>query len=176
MGFEHADDAGVVQLNDSVALVQTVDFFTPIVDDPYRFGMIAAANALSDVFAMGGRPLSALNIVCFPSKDLPVSVLEAIMQGGQDKLVEAGGILTGGHTVRDKELKYGMAVTGLVHPANLGESGRTTWGCPDSNQAYWYGSADNRAETWCNQRPRLRTSCPIHGAVESKSDGSRFIV
>ena len=96
VGFEHADDAGVVQLNDSVALVQTVDFFTPIVDDPYRFGMIAAANALSDVFAMGGRPLSALNIVCFPSKDLPVSVLEAIMQGGQDKLVEAGGILRWG--------------------------------------------------------------------------------
>lgn len=119
MGFEHADDAGVVHLQNDVALVQTVDFFTPIVDDPYTFGTIAAANALSDVFAMGGRPLSALNIVCFPSKDLPVSVLEAIMQGGHDKLREAGGILAGGHTVRDKELKYGMAVTGLVHPDKI---------------------------------------------------------
>lgn len=119
MGFEHADDAGVVHLQNELALVQTVDFFTPIVDDPYTFGTIAAANALSDVFAMGGRPLSALNIVCFPSKDLPVSVLEAIMQGGHDKLREAGGILAGGHTVRDKELKYGMAVTGLIHPDKI---------------------------------------------------------
>jgi len=119
IGFEHADDAGVVRMSDEIALVQTVDFFTPVVDDPYVFGTIAAANALSDVFAMGGRPLSALNIVCFPSKALSPEVLGDIMRGGHDKLLEAGGVLAGGHTVRDKELKYGMAVTGLIHPDRI---------------------------------------------------------
>lgn len=119
MGFEHADDAGVVRFSADTALVQTVDFFTPVVDDPYQFGCIAAANALSDVFAMGGTPLSALNIVCFPSKDLSTSVLREILAGGHDKLREAGGVLAGGHTVRDKELKYGLAVTGVVHPEKI---------------------------------------------------------
>lgn len=116
VGFESSDDAGVVRLDAERALVQTTDFFTPVVDDPYEYGAIAAANALSDVYAMGGTPLSALNIVCFPDKDLPVEVLVAILRGGKDKVAESGAVLAGGHSVRDKEIKYGLAVTGLVHP------------------------------------------------------------
>jgi selenide,water dikinase len=119
VGFETSDDAGVVQLTPELALVQTVDFFTPIVDDPYWFGRIAAANALSDVYAMGGTPLSALNIVGFPEKDLELSVLAEILRGGQDALKEAGALLLGGHTVSDPELKYGLAVTGTIHPAQI---------------------------------------------------------
>ena len=116
MGFGHADDAGVVRLTDEIAIIQTVDFFTPIVDDPFQFGEIAAANALSDVYAMGGEVRCAMNLVCWPSGDLPEWVLQAIMDGGASKLTEAGGTLVGGHSVRDKELKFGMSVTGLVHP------------------------------------------------------------
>jgi selenide,water dikinase len=116
VGFGHADDAGVVRLTDELAIIQTVDFFTPVVDDPFQFGEIAAVNALSDVYAMGGEVRCAMNLVCWPSGDLPESVLQAIMDGGASKLHEAGGTLVGGHSVRDKELKYGMAVTGLVHP------------------------------------------------------------
>lgn len=128
MGFGHADDAGVVRLTDEIAIIQTVDFFTPIVDDPFQFGEIAAANALSDVYAMGGVVRCAMNLVCWPSGDLPESVLQDIMDGGAAKLSEAGGTLVGGHSVRDKELKYGMSVTGLVHPQrvwvnNTGKSG-----------------------------------------------------
>ncbi len=119
MGLEAADDAGVFRLSPDVALIQTVDFFTPVVNDPYQFGQIAAANALSDVYAMGGRPLTALNIVCFPLKTTPAEVLKAILRGGLDKLHEAGALLVGGHSVEDPELKYGMAVTGLVHPERI---------------------------------------------------------
>ena len=103
-------------LSDDLALVQTVDFFAPIVDDPYLFGQIAAANALSDVFAMGGEPLTALNIVGFPSGKLPMSVLTEILRGGQEKVHEAGALIVGGHTIIDEELKYGLSVTGRVHP------------------------------------------------------------
>jgi selenide,water dikinase len=103
-------------MSDDLALVQTVDFFAPIVDDPYDFGQIAAANALSDVYAMGGQPLTALNIVAFPTKDLPLEVLSRILAGGQDKVHEAGALIVGGHTVIDTELKYGLAVTGRAHP------------------------------------------------------------
>lgn len=110
------DDAGVYKINAEQALVQTVDFFTPIVDDPIRFGRIAAANALSDVYAMGGQPLTALNIVGFPQDDLPLDVLADILRGGQEKLSEASVALLGGHTVTDPEPKYGLAVTGMVHP------------------------------------------------------------
>ena len=106
----------MVRLSPDVAIIQTVDFFTPIVDDPFQFGEVAAANALSDVYAMGGRVRCAMNLVCWPSGDLPEHVLEAILQGGASKLEEAGGTLVGGHSVRDKELKYGLSVTGLVHP------------------------------------------------------------
>ena len=114
VGFDLADDAGVVRLGGGQALIQTLDFFTPIVDDPYTFGLIAATNSLSDVYAMGGIPLSAMNIVCFPDKDLPVEVLREILRGGADKVAEAGALLVGGHSVSDKELKYGLSVSGLV--------------------------------------------------------------
>jgi len=106
-------------LSDDLALVQTVDFFAPIVDDPFLFGQIAAANALSDVFAMGGEPLTAMNIVGFPSGKLPVSVLTEILRGGQEKVHEAGALIVGGHTIIDEELKYGLSVTGRVHPQRI---------------------------------------------------------
>jgi selenide, water dikinase len=116
VGRETFDDAGVYLLSDDIALVQTVDFFAPIVDDPYEFGQIAAANALSDVYAMGGQPLTAMNIVAFPAGDLPLTVLTEILRGGQDKVHEAGAHIVGGHTVIDTELKYGLSVTGRAHP------------------------------------------------------------
>lgn len=119
MGLEAADDAGVYRLSPELALIQTVDFFTPIVNDPYHYGAIAAANALSDVYAMGGRPLTALNIACFPLKTTSADVLKAILRGGMDKLHEAGALLVGGHSVEDAELKYGLAVTGVVHPDRI---------------------------------------------------------
>jgi selenide,water dikinase len=119
VGRETFDDAGVFVLRDDLALVQTVDFFAPIVDDPYVFGQIAAANAMSDVFAMGGEPLTALAIVGFPVGKLPPSVLAEILRGGQDKVREAGAVLIGGHSIIDEELKFGLSVTGQAHPARL---------------------------------------------------------
>jgi selenide, water dikinase len=119
VGLEAPDDAGVYRLTPELALIQTVDFFTPIVNDPYYFGAIAAANALSDIYAMGGRPLTALNIACFPLKTTSVEDLKAILRGGMDKLHEAGALLVGGHSVEDPELKYGLAVTGVVHPDRI---------------------------------------------------------
>lgn len=119
VGRESFDDAGVLYVSDELALVQTVDFFAPIVDDPFGFGQIAAANALSDVYAMGGQPLSALNIVGFPAGSLPLEVLTEILRGGQEKVHEAGAVLLGGHSVVDEEIKYGLAVTGRVHPKRL---------------------------------------------------------
>jgi selenide,water dikinase len=116
VGMETADDAGVYRLTPEIALIQTVDFFTPIVNDPYTFGQIAAANALSDIYAMGGQPLTCLNLVCYPSRTLPQEALRAILAGGLDKIHEAGALLVGGHSVDDTELKYGLAVTGIVHP------------------------------------------------------------
>jgi len=118
VGFDHADDAGVYQLTPETALVQTVDFFTPIVDDPYTFGQIAATNALSDVYAMGGKPLTALALVCFPDK-AEVEILERILAGGLSKMIEAGCIVVGGHSIRDEETKFGYSVTGLVHPKRV---------------------------------------------------------
>lgn len=115
VGFETSDDAGVYKLSEDCALIQTVDFFTPIVDDPYTYGAIAAANALSDVYAMGGKPVSALSIVGFPGNGEP-NVLLAIMQGGADKMREASCSVLGGHSVSDDEVKFGYAVTGVVHP------------------------------------------------------------
>ncbi len=115
-GFLGSEDAGVYRLDDSTALVQTVDFFTPIVDDPRVFGRAAAANSLSDVYAMGGRPLTAMNIVCFPIKKLGMEMLRSILEGGMDILREAGVALVGGHSVEDDEPKYGLSVTGIVHP------------------------------------------------------------
>ena len=115
VGFDTADDAGVYKISAGQALVQTVDFFTPIVDDPYTFGQIAATNSLSDVYAMGGRPLSALAIVCFPEKG-DLDVLERILAGGLSKMMEANCAVIGGHSVRDPEIKFGYAVTGTIHP------------------------------------------------------------
>ena len=119
IGSDSFDDAGVFLLSDDLALVQTVDFFAPIVDDPYDFGRIAAANALSDVYAMGGEPLTALNIVGFPTGKLPVELLTEILRGGHDVVREAGATVVGGHTVVDEELKYGLAVTGRADPRRL---------------------------------------------------------
>jgi selenide,water dikinase len=114
-----SDDAGVYRLRDDLAIVNTVDFFTPIVDDPYTFGEISAANSLSDVYAMGGVPKTALNVVCFPSKELDTSILGEILRGGVEKAAEAGVVVVGGHSVDDPELKYGMAVTGIVDPRRI---------------------------------------------------------
>jgi selenide, water dikinase len=119
VGFDTADDAGVVALDPQRALIQTVDFFTPVVDDPYLYGQIAAANALSDVYAMGGDVLCAMNILGVPEKVLTVEVIATILSGGADKLAEAGGMLVGGHTVKAPEPFYGMSVTGLVHPDRI---------------------------------------------------------
>jgi selenide,water dikinase len=118
VGFDKADDAGVYQLTPELALVQTVDFFTPIVDDPYTFGQIAASNALSDVYAMGGKPLSALAMVCFPEK-ADISILEQILAGGLSKMVEAGCTVIGGHSIRDPEIKFGYSVTGTIDPRRV---------------------------------------------------------
>jgi selenide,water dikinase len=127
VGTATADDAGVFRITPDLALVQTVDFFTPIVDDGYQFGAIAAANALSDVYAMGGEPKTALNIACFPQKDVPFEVLTDVLRGGLAKAEEAGVVVVGGHTVIDDEIKFGMAVTGLVHPDRIL---RNTGACP----------------------------------------------
>ena len=119
VGYNHADDAGVFRIGEHMALVQTVDFFPPIVDDPYFFGQIAAANALSDIYAMGGRPLTALNIVGFPKGTMPPDVLTEVLRGGKDKIEEAGAIVVGGHSIKDLELKYGVAATGLIDPDRI---------------------------------------------------------
>jgi selenide,water dikinase len=118
VGFDHADDAGVYQIAPNLALVQTVDFFTPIVDDPYTFGQIAATNALSDVYAMGGRPLTSLALVCFPEKG-DLEILERILAGGLSKMMEAGCTVVGGHSIRDEETKFGYSVTGLIDPRKV---------------------------------------------------------
>jgi selenide,water dikinase len=122
VGFDQSDDAGVYRVNNDTALVQTIDFFTPMVDDPFTFGQIAAANALSDVYAMGGTPLTALAVVCFP-QDGDLDVLASIMRGGLAKMKEAGCTLVGGHSVRDAEIKFGYAVTGLIHPDHVYTNG-----------------------------------------------------
>ena len=118
VGFDKSDDAAVYRINDETAIIQTLDFFTPIVDDPYLFGQIAATNALSDVYAMGGRPVIAMNIVGFP-KYLDISILGEILRGGADKVKEAGALLIGGHSIEDDEPKYGLSVTGFVHPKRV---------------------------------------------------------
>jgi selenide, water dikinase len=119
VGMEGRDDAGVYRLREDLAIIETIDYFTPIVDDPYDFGQIAAANALSDVYAMGGRPVTAMNVVCFPRQTMDISILRDILRGGIDKLSEAGASLVGGHSVDDPELKYGLCVIGTVHPQRV---------------------------------------------------------
>jgi selenide, water dikinase len=153
VGFDHADDAGVYQLNADTALVQTVDFFTPIVDDPYTFGQIAATNALSDVYAMGGKPLTALALVCFPDK-ADIAILERILAGGLSKMIEAGCTVVGGHSIRDEETKFGYSVTGLIHPrrvlANEGAKARRS---PALHQVARHGRDLN-----CHQEGDRQTS------------------
>jgi selenide,water dikinase len=119
VGTETSDDAGVFRLRPDLAIVNTVDFFTPIVDDPYVFGQIAATNALSDVYAMGGEPKTAMNIVCFPKGKLDINVLGEILKGGADKVKESGAVVIGGHSIIDEEIKYGLAVTGVIHPDKI---------------------------------------------------------
>lgn len=119
VGFNKADDAGVFRISSNEALVQTVDFFPPIVDDAYQFGQIAAANAVSDIYAMGGKPLTALNLVCFPIDKLPGQILTRVLEGAGKKLEEAGVVLLGGHSIKDTELKFGVAVTGLINPRKI---------------------------------------------------------
>ena len=118
VGFDSSDDAAVYRVSDEVAVVQTLDFFPPMLEDPYVFGQIAATNALSDVYAMGGEVISALNIVCFP-QDEDLNVLGEIMRGGSEKVVEAGAVLCGGHSINDKDVKYGLSVNGVVHPDRI---------------------------------------------------------
>lgn len=119
VGFDTADDAAVYRLSDEVAMINTVDFITPPVDDPWWFGQIAAANAISDIYAMGGTPLTALNVVMFPAKLLDLGLLKEILRGGNEKVIEAGACLVGGHSVDDEEPKYGMCVSGVVHPQRI---------------------------------------------------------
>ena len=119
VGFETGDDAGVYRLSDEVALVQTVDYITPVVDDPFLYGQVAASNSISDVYAMGGRPLTAMNLCNFPARNIDKASLRKILEGGFSKIKEAGATLVGGHTVRDDELKYGLSVTGLIHPKRI---------------------------------------------------------
>lgn len=116
VGIETSDDAGVYRLTQDIALIQTLDFFTPIVNEPFDFGRIAAANSLSDVYSMGGRPLTAMNIVCFPIQEMDKSVLRSILEGGLEVIHKSGAVMVGGHSVEDPELKYGLSVTGVVHP------------------------------------------------------------
>ena len=118
IGYDSCDDAAVYKISDDTAVVQTLDFFPPMVDDPYTFGQIAAANALSDIYAMGGTVKTALNIVCFPEK-MDLNILGKIMQGGADKVIEAGGTLAGGHSIADSDVKYGLSVMGTVHPEHI---------------------------------------------------------
>lgn len=118
VGIETADDAAVYKLTDDIATIQTLDFFTPVVDDPYTFGAIAAANSLSDIYAMGGKPTVAMNIVCFPNC-LPIEILGEILRGGADKVIESGAVVIGGHSVEDDEPKFGLSVMGLVHPKKI---------------------------------------------------------
>jgi selenide,water dikinase len=119
VGIEGFEDAGVYKLTDEIAIVQTVDFFTPVVDDPYAFGQIAAANAFSDIYAMGAVPKTAMNLVCFSPKEHGIDVLKEIIRGGADKIREAGASLLGGHSIDDPEIKYGLSVTGIVHPEKI---------------------------------------------------------
>jgi selenide,water dikinase len=117
--MDSLDDAGVYKLSNDMAIIETVDFFTPIVNDPYDFGQIAVANALSDIYTMGGKPITAMNIVCFPVKKMDISILQDILKGGVDKLREAGVALIGGHSIDDPEIKYGLSVTGTIHPGKM---------------------------------------------------------
>lgn len=191
VGFDKADDAGVYKISADLALVQTVDFFTPVVDDPYTFGQIAATNALSDVYAMGGKPLSALAMVCFPEKEDP-DVLERILAGGLSKMVEAGCTVVGGHSVRDEEIKFGYAVTGTIHPdrvlANagaragdvliftkaLGTGVISTAIKKGQAKQEWIDAATKSMTTLNKTAAEVITQEKFHGAVHAATDVTGF--
>lgn len=189
VGFDTADDAGVYKMSAELALVQTVDFFTPIVDDPYTFGQIAAVNALSDVYAMGGRPISSLAMVCFPEKQ-DLEILGQILAGGLSKMIEAGCTVVGGHSIRDEEIKFGYAVTGTVHPdrilanggARIGDSLILTkaLGTGVISTAIKQGKADaswieavTKSMTTLN-RVATELASELHGAVHGATDITGF--
>ena len=181
VGFDFADDAGVYQIAPDTALVQTVDFFTPIVDDPYTFGQIAATNALSDVYAMGGRPLSSLALVCFPEKG-DLDVLERILAGGLSKMVEAGCTVIGGHSIRDDEIKFGYSVTGTIHPqrvlANRGAQPGDTLLLTKALGTGVISTAIKRGKAepaWIDAAVRSMTTLN-KAAAEVITDGPRFAV
>ena len=182
VGYTHHSDAGVYRVAEGIAVVQTVDFFAPLTDDPYIFGQIAAANSLSDVYAMGGRPVTALNVVAFPDDKLPLDILSEILRGGGAKVTEAGAVILGGHTVRDTEIKYGLAATGPVNPDELitnanaqvgdvlvltkpiGTGAMTAAGMGDRrrmNSGFPFSSADPRLASMASKhRPSLSISPP----------------
>jgi selenide,water dikinase len=167
VGREGFDDAGVFVLRDDLALVQTVDFFAPIVDDPYEFGQIAAANALSDVFAMGGEPLTALAIVGFPSGKLPLSVLTDILRGGSDKVREAGAVLVGGHSIIDEELKFGLSVTGQAHPQKLLTNAAATVGdVLVLTKSAWHRAPRHCGQAESSRRAIARGAARVHARTE----------
>ena len=139
IGYDSKDDAAVYRISDDTAVVQTLDFFPPMLDDPYLFGQIAAANALSDIYAMGGVVKTALNIVCFPEK-MDLNILGKILQGGAEKVIEAGGILAGGHSIMDADVKYGLSVTGVVHPDHIYGN--------NQGQAVRYVDPDKKIRGW----------------------------
>lgn len=170
MGIDTSDDAGVYMLNDHTALIQTVDFFTPVVDDPYTFGAIAAANALSDIYAMGGQPLTALNIIAFPSDLLPYEVLGEILRGGSDKIREAGAALLGGHSIKDNEPKYGLAVTGIASPQDVW----TNAGAKNNNtliltKPLGIGIITSALRKHKDKEGRIKTFSPVPQEVEKKA-------
>ena len=164
------------KLRDDLAIIQTVDFFTPIVDDPYTFGQVAAANSLSDVYAMGGRALTAMNIICFPVKTLNISILHDVLRGGLDKMIEAGVTLVGGHSVEDDEFKYGLAVTGLIHPDRvLLESGSKARRPAHPHQGPGYGHRQHGRQGGLGRRDARRAIHPVHVNTQSqvrRVDGS----
>ena len=169
VGFDTADDAGVYKLTPECALVQTVDFFTPIVDDAYTFGAIAAANALSDVYAMGGKPISALSILAWPAQG-DLDELAEILKGGAEKIHEADCALLGGHSIKDEEVKFGYAVTGLIHPdAHQDQRRRAAGRRAGFHQTPWDRRDLDGVEAGNRERIRCRSSRSIHVEAESGS-------
>ena len=152
VGYDSRDDAAVYRITDDIALVQTVDFFPPMVDDPYTFGQIAAANALSDVYAMGGEVKTALNLVCFP-ESMDLNILGEILRGGAEKVAEAGGILAGGHSIADTGVKYGLSVTGLVDPAASLPMIRESPATSSSSPRRWVWASSARPTAWAKLPP-----------------------
>ena len=166
VGYDSSDDACVYRVSDDTAVIQTVDFFTPIVDDPYTFGQIAAANALSDVYAMGGTPKLAMNLLCVPDCLSP-DMIRAILEGGHDKAVEAGCVIAGGHTIQDSEPKYGLCVTGFVHPGRiLRNVGAMPGDVHGADQAAGQRCADHGREGGAGGGERLPGAVPPHGGAE----------